>query len=265
MLIKQSSDSIDEEVSFIKEIETGYIDSLPHLKYCIAEYDVNFYSDDLFEVLKQPVPFFLKNASIKRKAEYFAGRYCGQRLLENKPISSVIDSCQRVPLWPEGWSGSISHTENHAIAIVAHQSACILPGVDIENLNFESVLESQNVFASLEEREFLLKSKTPYSLGLLMLFSAKESLYKSIWIKVRRILEFGSAKIVGLNEVQQSFTLALTDSLASTLKSGSEFNGRYAFYKGAIITCMAITDRFSSKSGAQSCMPTEIKLINEMT
>lgn len=243
MLTMQSVDLLHEETSFIKYIEFGYIDYLPKLKYCIAEYDVSFYSDDLLEMLDQPFPSFLHNASITRKAEYFAGRYCGRKLLQNKSISSVIDSYQRVPVWPDGWCGSISHTKDNVIVIAAPRSACILPGVDIESKNFASVLEAQNIFASPEEREYLLKTGLPYPLGLLILFSAKESLYKSIWSKVKRVLEFRSAKLVELNKVQQSFTLVLSDSLTSTLQSGAEFDGRYTVYKDSIITCIATADR----------------------
>lgn len=238
MLIMLSADSVLKEAPFIKYTELGHFDFLPHSKYCLAEYDKNLYDDYLFTKLEQPFPCALKNASVKRKAEYLAGRYCGQRLLQNKASSTIIGTYQRVPQWPYGWCGSISHTEKYVIVVVVPQSVRLMPGIDIENLSQSIALESVDMFASFEEKFFLLRSKLPYYIAVLILFSAKESLYKSIWNRVKRFLDFQLARIIELDDKQQSFTLTLTDSLTSTLRAGSKFNGRYAFFKDTIITYM---------------------------
>src|SRR6218665_74699 len=239
MLIMLSADLIFKDTPFIKYKESGYIGHLPHVNYCLVEYDKNFYDDDLFARFGQPFPDVLKNASIKRKAEYLAGRYCGQSLLQKKTTSSIIGTYQRIPQWPNDWCGSISHTGKYAIVVVVPQSVGLMPGIDIENLCPNIMFESADMFTSFEEKNILLKSKLPYALALLIVFSAKESLYKSIWNKVKRILDFKAAKIVALDDAQQSFTLTLTDSLTSALRSGSEYIGRYAFFKDTIITCIS--------------------------
>lgn len=113
-----------------------------------------------------------------------------------------------------------------------------MPGIDIENLCPRIMFESTDMFTSFEEKNILLNSKLPYAIALLIVFSAKESLYKSIWNKVKRILDFKAAKIVALDDTQQSFTSTLTDSLTSALRSGSKFIGKYAFFKDTIITCI---------------------------
>lgn len=84
MLIMLSADLIFKDTLFIKYKESGYIGHLPHVNYCLVEYDKNFYDDDLLARFGQPFPDVLRNASIKRKAEYLAGRYCGQSLLREK-------------------------------------------------------------------------------------------------------------------------------------------------------------------------------------
>jgi enterobactin synthetase component D len=241
MLTTLSFESAYEDASFIKYIEIGHVEHLPNLTYCIAEYNADFYSDYLFDTLGLVFPSFLRNAAIKRKAEYFAGRYCARMLIKDKFIYSVSDAYPRVPVWPDGWCGSISHTDRYAMVVTASQASGISVGVDIENKNLESALEAQQVFAAPEERAFLLNTKLPYALGLLILFSAKESLYKLLWSKVKRNMGFTSAKIVGLDEEKQGFTLALTESLTSALGAGVKFDGKYAFYKGVIITCIANT------------------------
>lgn len=224
---------------FIRRAESGYIRHLPALTYCLVEYDRAHYSDDLFQLFSQPLPAVLANAVAKRRAEYLASRYCGQVLLEQaQAASTVIGTDDRVPQWPAGWRGSISHSDKYALVVVAPEPTGLMPGIDIEQWQPEIMLETADMFASPDEQKLLSALTLPYPQALLTLFSAKESLYKSQWPEVRRYFDFQAAKVTHVDEAEQRFTLTLTETLTPELKCGTVFSGSYAFLSDAVITCI---------------------------
>lgn len=224
---------------FIRRAESGYIRHLPALTYCLVEYDRAHYSDELFQRFSQPFPAALANAVAKRRAEYLASRYCGQVLLEQaQAASTVIGTDDRIPQWPSGWRGSISHSDRYALVVIAPKSAGLMPGIDIEQWQPEIVLETADMFASSDEQLLLSALSLPFPQALLTLFSAKESLYKSLWPEVRRYFDFQAAKVIDVDEVGQRFTLTLTETLTPALKCGTTFSGSYTFLNDAVITCI---------------------------
>lgn len=224
---------------FIRRAESGYIRHLPTLAYCLVEYDRAHYNDQLFQTFSQPFPAALANAVAKRRAEYLASRYCGQILLEQtQAASTVIGTHDRVPQWPAGWRGSISHSDRYALVAIAPESAGLMPGIDIEQWQPEIMLETANMFASPDEQKLLSALTLPYPQALLTLFSAKESLYKSQWPEVRRYFDFQAAKVTHVDEAEQRFTLTLTETLTPELKCGTTFSGSYMFLNDAVITCI---------------------------
>jgi len=224
---------------FIRRAESGYIRHLPTLAYCLVEYDRAHYNDQLFQTFSQPFPAALANAVAKRRAEYLASRYCGQILLEQaQAASTVIGTHDRVPQWPAGWRGSISHSDRYALVAIAPESAGLMPGIDIEQWQPEIMLETADMFASPDEQQLLSALAMPYPQALLTLFSAKESLYKSQWPEVRRYFDFQAAKVTHIDEAEQRFTLTLTETLTPELKCGTAFSGSYTFLNDAVITCI---------------------------
>lgn len=224
---------------FIRRAESGYIRPLPALTYCLVEYDRAHYRDELFQTFSQPFPAALVNAVAKRRAEYLASRYCGQVLLgQANAASMVIGTHERVPQWPAGWRGSISHSDKYALVVIAPESAGLMPGIDIEQWQPEVMLETADMFASPDEQLQLSALAMPYPQALLTLFSAKESLYKSQWPEVRRYFDFQAAKVTCFNEAEQRFTLTLKETLTPELKRGTTFSGSYTFLSDAVITCI---------------------------
>ncbi len=224
---------------FIRRAESGYVRHLPALTYCLVEYDWAHYSDELFQQFAQPFPAALANAVAKRRAEYLASRYCGQVLLEQaQAASTVIGTHDRVPQWPSGWRGSISHSDRYALVAIAPESTGLMPGIDIEQWQPEIMLETADMFASPDEQQLLSALGMPYPQALLTLFSAKESLYKSQWPEVRRYFDFQAAKVTHIDEAEQRFTLTLTETLTPELKCDTAFSGSYTFLNDAVITCI---------------------------
>ena len=228
-----------DALPFIRRAESGSIRHLPALAYCLVEYDRAHYSDALFQRFSQPFPAALANAVAKRRAEYLASRYCGQELLgQMQAASTIIGTHERVPQWPTGWRGSISHSDKYAMVVIAPESAGLMPGIDIEQWQPEIMLETAGMFASPEEQQLLSALAMPYPQALLTIFSAKESLYKSQWPEVRRYFDFQAAKVTHVDEAEQRFTLTLTETLTPELTYGTAFSGSYAFLSDAVITCI---------------------------
>src|SRR4029079_7138576 len=70
----------------------------------------------------------------KRRREFFAGRFYARAAMAQlgmNPIPiAVLPS--RAPDWPRGLTGSISHSEDVCVAVVAAHSAFAGVGIDIE-------------------------------------------------------------------------------------------------------------------------------------
>ena len=116
----------------------------------------------------------------KRKSEFRAGRHCARSALHTLGAGycAVPKGEHREPLWPSGYVGSISHTNNHCSALVARAGLVSAIGHDVE-LNTALPPGILERICSLEERQHIQESPDyPVPLGKLY-FSAKESVYKT--------------------------------------------------------------------------------------
>jgi len=208
--------------------------------YCVY-YDRKYYQDHFFTDYSIDFPEEIKNSVIKRRAEFFAGRLCANKAMNFLGVlnKQVAISPTRAPLWPDGLMGSISHTGNYAIAIVASVDKVSLIGVDMEMRHPEVFLCISDQFTSAQERFFLQKKEIPYDLALLITFSAKESLYKALWPEVNSFFDFSAAEIINIDNHNQAFQLKLTNSLTKKFQSGAVFSGKYYIIEETIITIIA--------------------------
>jgi len=139
----------------------------------------------------------------KRKREYRCGRHHARRALAlaGGAHAPILRDAEGVPLFPTGFSGSITHTGKNctlAAAAVAHGTASV--GIDAEELRClpEDMIE---YIVSASERERLRDDLRGASASLsqegqsaLVAFSAKEAFYKCIFPKLRCRLGFHEAE-----------------------------------------------------------------------
>ena len=91
---------------------------------------------------------------------------------------------QREPLWPDGISGSITHSGTEAMAVVAPYPALI--GIDSEAILAENeAREIKDGIIDVREERVLSHSGYPFALALTLVFSAKESLFKALFRRCR--------------------------------------------------------------------------------
>lgn len=149
----------------------------------------------------------------KRQAEHLAGRIAAVHALRQFGETSVPGMGDaRQPLWPAGLYGSITHSANSALAVVAEQPV----GVDLEALFTPQLsIELADSIISPAERAVIAGSTLDFALALTLVFSAKESLYKAFSHLAHPLPGFASAQLTALTE--RTLTLRPQAEFSATL------------------------------------------------
>jgi 4'-phosphopantetheinyl transferase EntD len=189
------------------------------------------YKDELFDKYAINYPEEIRRAVIKRRSEYLAGRFCCQDVLKKLGANSTSVSTGkgRLPLWPLGYIGSLSHSGNRAIAVIGECDKVNFIGVDIEKYVTGILFEIVNEVISSEESNYLKSLPLNYELGLLLIFSAKESLFKALYSKVGFYFDFHSASIFNINVNKGFFEVRLNHGLSYEFKKDDYFKGFFYF------------------------------------
>ena len=164
----------------------------------------------------------------KRQAEYLAGRYCAAKTLSALGVTDtdVQSGENRVPYWPQGAIGSISHTAGRAVAVASLENNYTGLGIDCEMLIRPDVAERiYNTIAVPSETALFKQLNWSKEWFLTLIFSAKESLYKALYPTVGVFFGFDSAEILHIGNGK--YTIALTRDLNKKWRAGQQFEGRY--------------------------------------
>jgi 4'-phosphopantetheinyl transferase EntD len=134
----------------------------------------------------------IERAVLSRRQQFTAGRCLARQAwqrLGQGPVALINDE-QRVPIWPSGIVGTITHTHTWCAAAVARRSLVAGLGADVESATPLDVDLWERICRP-EERAFLSASSDDRA-GLLAkgLFSIKESIYKALYPSVRLFLDF---------------------------------------------------------------------------
>ena len=155
----------------------------------------------------------LSHAGRKRKAEHLAGRIAAAHArgaIHERAIPGIGPSGE--PLWPDGISGSITHSGTQAMAVVVRERQALI-GIDCEAILPENeAREIKDGIIDVQEEPVLSRSGYPFALALTLVFSAKESLFKALFPRVQAYMGFDSARVTKLDD--KTLTLALTRQLA---------------------------------------------------
>ena len=148
----------------------------------------------------------LLHAGRKRKAEHLAGRIAAAHALPDYTVPGIGPSGE--PLWPEGVSGSITHSGAQAMAVVVRHPDALV-GIDCEAiLPDREAREIKDGIIDAQEAMCLTRSGYPFALALTLAFSAKESLFKALFPQVKTYLGFDCARVTEITE--KTITLALS-------------------------------------------------------
>jgi 4'-phosphopantetheinyl transferase EntD len=139
--------------------------------------------------LTSPVPRTLLTASElhsishcgeKRIQDFARGRACAHRVLSELGIQnfSLLAGEKREPIWPDGITGSITHTAGFAAAVAAPRSEIAAVGVDCEII--ESVDEElwSRICTPTEQARLVCVPVPERGRQAALIFAAKEAFYK---------------------------------------------------------------------------------------
>lgn len=179
-----------------------------------------------------------------RRAEFRSGRDCARRAMRalGVPDAPVLRAARRSPRWPEGVVGSITHTANFCAAAVARASDFAGLGLDAERLEPISVAALERIGGPEEIAS--LEGLDGHELRVWgsALFSVKETLYKAYFPLTDHFLGFRDAGIELRPETPErgSFRARLLAEDAPAAAGRREFEGRYAFAEGLVLSALAL-------------------------
>jgi 4'-phosphopantetheinyl transferase EntD len=183
---------------------------------------------------------YVDTAVQKRKSEFAAGRVCARRALAMLGFieSPLLVAQERVPLWPTGALGSISHTDDYCVAVAGLTRNFSGIGVDTEILGRVEPELWPHVFR-IEEIACLkqLSESRQIEMAAIM-FSAKEAFYKCQFSVTRSWLGFEDVSVEAGEE--DTFRILICDKEARSSSFQKPLCGRYAIQRTHVICGMAI-------------------------
>lgn len=174
-----------------------------------------------------------------RRAQFAAVRACARTALGELGIAPapILPGPRREPIWPDGVRGSMTHCPGYCAAAVA-------PAADVPSLGIDAELNRPLPGAVMEyvtspgERTMLADLARRAPIGPpwdTLLFSAKESVYKTWFPLTRRWLDFREAEVE--LDPGGSFTARL---LAPPGPLPELLRGRWAAADGLVATAIVL-------------------------
>ena len=227
-----------DNIAFISQSQLFHIPG-KQVYLCACKFDVNEYSQELYEQLGIYLPEKIKSASIKRQAEFLAGRYAAAMSLRllGYECNSIPVGEHKAPQWPDGVKASISHSDSVAVCLATSTFEYNFVGIDVESIVSSQVC-NQIKHQIITETESVNLSATKISdeCALTIAFSAKEALFKAVYPYVKCYLDFKSSIIEKLNSSSVALKLALPKGCSCTCIDGELIHCHYFCYQKMIIT-----------------------------
>jgi 4'-phosphopantetheinyl transferase EntD len=186
----------------------------------------------------------IARAAESRRREFATARACARAALARlgRPAAAVPRGPSGAPQWPEGVAGSITHCAGYRAAAVGLTRDVVSLGIDAEPneaLPDHGMLE---LVARHEERVRLgeLAAEMPEICWDRLLFSAKESIYKTWFPLAKSWLGFESADIV-IDPRGGTFSARLL--VQGPLVNGSpltQLSGRWLAHQGLLTTAVVV-------------------------
>ncbi len=180
-----------------------------------------------------------KGMGRKRQTGFLAGRLCACRSLSEMNIAAAfpLPVRDRMPVWPFGVLGSISHCASLAVAMTAPASRYRVLGVDVETvIDPATALSIQHSICSDDELTVAESIIPDRAHALTLIFSAKEALYKALYPLVGRYKDFHAAQVTGC--CAGTLLLRLTEDWNAQWRSGTHVQVRFAWPGHEVLTAV---------------------------
>jgi 4'-phosphopantetheinyl transferase EntD len=174
----------------------------------------------------------------KRRREFTAGRTCARRALERLGWTGfpILAGPHREPLWPPGIVGAITHCRGYCAAAVARVADVRSLGIDAElRARLPDGVE-ELVCTEAERRQ---ASELPGDHWGTLVFSAKESVYKTWYPVAQRWLDYQDAELT-IDPDQGRFSARILLPAAPDVFPWNPLPGRFAFDAERVFTAIAV-------------------------
>jgi 4'-phosphopantetheinyl transferase EntD len=184
---------------------------------------------------------YVADAVEKRRREFTAGRNCARVALRMLGIEAgpIRVGARRVPIFPAGVTGTITHTNDYCAASVALQSEVRSIGIDAES-NIPLSPGIHTLIMSSDELASLASLPRSYSVHWdILVFSAKEAFYKAYFQLCQVELDFLDVHVYVFPD-DRVFELRLLRFDLPNYFTQQRFVGRYMFDAHRVYTGMAL-------------------------
>ena len=174
----------------------------------------------------------------QRLADFSTGRFCAREALADlgEPAQPIPVGADRQPVWPQGFRGSISHSQGLVLAVVTRSPECLGIGIDAE---VDTVLEPAVLQMVVTPQERARYGVAMRDLGCL-LFSIKESVFKACFPLTRQWIDFQDANVL-LAPDNLSYTVTLGADVRDRLPAAVHLQGRCTrFERWHLTTCTVL-------------------------
>jgi enterobactin synthetase component D len=184
------------------------------------------------EVTLMPVPESLERAVPRRQFQFRAGRYCAAKAIEALDDSleghEVRRASNGAPVWPDGLTGSITHTDDFACAAVARLRDAASLGIDTERIMSDAQAQQvADLVASTREVSCARDAGFTELEALTLIFSAKESVFKCVHPMTGRFFDFRDVCIDRVDARDHTFTARLVQELSRSFPAGTSLQGSF--------------------------------------
>jgi len=180
----------------------------------------------------------------KRQAEHLAGRVCAREALYRVTGVASVPAVgeDRAPQWPAQVSGSITHGQGWAAAIVAPSLQWRGLGLDVEQILPSDRAERLvgEILTPDELTRIAELSPEQRAWQISLTFSLKESLFKALYPLVLTRFYFQDAELLDLDAEQGSARLRLLIDLSEEWQAETELAGMYAELDNQVLSLVAI-------------------------
>ncbi|WP_162618354.1 4'-phosphopantetheinyl transferase family protein [Salinicola socius] len=194
-----------------------------------------------------PLPERLRTAAAKRRAEFLAGRLSARHALAELTGSSSTPAqdAERLPEWPAGTLGSITHSRGLAAAVVASR-----PNFQSVGLDAEVVMSAERarrlapqILVASEQVWFDRLPAERQGDFLTLVFSLKESLFKALYPLVRERFYFPHARLILWDAETCAVSIELLKTLSPQWPAGTVLRGQVTKIDDYLLTLIAISGK----------------------
>jgi enterobactin synthetase component D len=178
----------------------------------------------------------------KRRREFRMGRAAAHRALDLLGIEerfAILRGAAGEPLWPAGVVGSITHAGDYAIAAAAPGGAASGIGIDLERIPEALQHDLSGHIASPEEAAWIKQEPLGVVSRTIVLFSAKEALFKALYPICGRYIGFKEVSLSALPHAM-AFKAALKFDADPEFRRGGGLTVGYRTQPGYVLAFVAL-------------------------